>query len=312
MQSSLFFYLFHSTSRLGVPLFLFLSGALLLKKDFKDSAVIKHFYKHNLLGLVITIEIWYVCYYLLDVFIFRKIILLKDFLPILFFLKKHPLDHAWYLPMIVWMYVAVPFVGIIAKKYGKILKPVLIVSCLYLFLIPMINTILKLLNVDYQIPNAFEMPFSGGYYGTYLLVGYYISKNKSKIKKKMNSFLLIVILALSLGITVFIRYKLHCGSWYDMLTIFISSVCLYLLLLKVKTRMFRKGLMSLSVLSFGVYLIHKPIIDLLGKSNIVNASGAKMPIQVILYFVFAVGISYVAVWLISKIRLLKRYLLFVR
>lgn len=46
-------------SHLGVPLFLMISGALLLSKQIESWEDVKRFYQHNLLGLLITCEIWY-------------------------------------------------------------------------------------------------------------------------------------------------------------------------------------------------------------------------------------------------------------
>ncbi len=56
-------------SHLGVPLFLMISGALLLEKRIKDENDIRRFYRHNLLGLVITSEIWYFLMFWFRVFV---------------------------------------------------------------------------------------------------------------------------------------------------------------------------------------------------------------------------------------------------
>ena len=45
-------------SHVGVPLFLMIIGELILRKSFDDGQDIKMFYRHNLIGLLITTEIW--------------------------------------------------------------------------------------------------------------------------------------------------------------------------------------------------------------------------------------------------------------
>lgn len=50
-------------SHLGVPLFLMISGALLLHKRMETADDVKRFYRHNLLELFITAEIWYFIMY---------------------------------------------------------------------------------------------------------------------------------------------------------------------------------------------------------------------------------------------------------
>lgn len=47
----------HFIGRLGVPLFFFLTGALVLSKRFDSPEGIRRFYTHNLIGLLVTAEI---------------------------------------------------------------------------------------------------------------------------------------------------------------------------------------------------------------------------------------------------------------
>ena len=49
----------YTFSRTGVPLFLMITGALLLSRDYTGDKL-KHFLKHNWLTLLITTEIWLV------------------------------------------------------------------------------------------------------------------------------------------------------------------------------------------------------------------------------------------------------------
>lgn len=58
-------------SLIGVPLFLALTGALILNKKFENGNDIKKFYKHNLLNLVISVSIWNIIYYFLGLYIFN-------------------------------------------------------------------------------------------------------------------------------------------------------------------------------------------------------------------------------------------------
>ena len=50
-------------SRIGVPLFLMITGALILNKKMETKEDVHRFYKHNLLSIFITAEIWYVLIY---------------------------------------------------------------------------------------------------------------------------------------------------------------------------------------------------------------------------------------------------------
>lgn len=64
-QSALFAIIAFTIGRLGVPIFLFLTGYLLLDRNFNEDMCEK-FWKRNWLGMVITTEIWIVIY---DIFL---------------------------------------------------------------------------------------------------------------------------------------------------------------------------------------------------------------------------------------------------
>lgn len=60
--SQIFRIVFFTIGRLGVPIFLFLSGALILKKQIETDEEVLMFYKKNLIPLLIAIEIWNILY----------------------------------------------------------------------------------------------------------------------------------------------------------------------------------------------------------------------------------------------------------
>ena len=62
IQSKLFMIVSFTISRLGVPIFLFISGYLLINRDYENDDNVKNFYKKNLLPLIITTEIWIIIY----------------------------------------------------------------------------------------------------------------------------------------------------------------------------------------------------------------------------------------------------------
>lgn len=70
--SRIFCILCYESSRLGVPLFMMITGALILTKDFSDEKKIIQFYKHNLLPLVVLNIVWVIIYYLIYYIIVGK------------------------------------------------------------------------------------------------------------------------------------------------------------------------------------------------------------------------------------------------
>ena len=103
---SLGYGLTHYLGRLGVPLFLFLTGALIINKEF-DSDSIKRFFSHNWFGLVITSEVWILVYWVYgslcgDAF---DLALLARYAT---FQEKLPYGFWWYVPTILSIYIALP------------------------------------------------------------------------------------------------------------------------------------------------------------------------------------------------------------
>src|ERR1035437_9251813 len=101
-----------SAVRFAVPLFLMLSGATLLGKEYKLS----EFYKKRFLRVLVPFLFWIMVYW-----VYRWIILSSktqphDFNSILkwatgLFLKEGVSKHFWYIYMIVFIYLFVPFMG---------------------------------------------------------------------------------------------------------------------------------------------------------------------------------------------------------
>ena len=111
-------------SHLGVPLFLMLSGALLLRKRFSGPAEVGRFYRHNLGRIVITMELWLAIFYWFRVAmdgIWQQHSLAGHLLAMVrTMLLVNPLtmDSMWYMPMIVCVYTLVPLLAAAREKLG--------------------------------------------------------------------------------------------------------------------------------------------------------------------------------------------------
>lgn len=144
-------------SHLGVPLFLMISGALLLHKRMETADDVKRFYRHNLLELFITAEIWYFIMYW---FIFFEDIstgyweeglagTLLGCVKTMLFLDQSTMSSMWYMPMILCLYATIPFAAMLVKRFSlKILSLPLILVFLRMFVLPLVNSLLAGLNLD--------------------------------------------------------------------------------------------------------------------------------------------------------------------
>ena len=160
--------------RLGVPIFLILTGYFLLPRDYSFENC-KKFWKNKCIPLLITTEIWFFLYWIFQSFQTRSI----DFLKLIYemlFLRNTDINHLWYLPMVLGIYIFIPFISRAIKQIpNKILWMIVIFVVLYCFVVPFINNIL-LFNGLSGIKNILYLEYSGKVYGVYLIIGYLISK----------------------------------------------------------------------------------------------------------------------------------------
>lgn len=114
-------------SHLGVPLFLMLSGALLLRKRFSGPAEVGRFYRHNLGRIVITMELWLAIMYWFRVVLDDSGALwqqhslaghLLAMVRTMLLVNPLTMDSMWYMPMIVCVYTLVPLLAAAREKLG--------------------------------------------------------------------------------------------------------------------------------------------------------------------------------------------------
>ena len=102
--------------RLGVPLFFFISGYLLLDRVY-DFERAKTFYRRNLLGLIMTVEIWIVIYNIFNAIYYDAAFSAGELWRNMLFLKGTNMSHMWYMPVIMGIYL---FISLIANMLHSI------------------------------------------------------------------------------------------------------------------------------------------------------------------------------------------------
>lgn len=258
--------------RIGVPLFLLLSGYLLLQRNYDKKQTIK-FYKHNFLPLLIVWEIW-IFIYSVFLSLFNQVPFdIQEYLRKVFFLEHAGLPHAWYMPMIIGIYLFIPYVAsALQKMNGKMLLILLFVIYIYLYVIPGIN----LFQTAFQIPieqrfnNQLELSFSGGKYGFYLILGYCFWRYKKRIDYFLANikfyFIIIMLCAVTFLGTVYIQLEFYSlnyqyGLWYDFFLMPILGSCVFLSFMKLKWPIVMHSVLTqLSTCAFGIYLLHELIL----------------------------------------------------
>ena len=122
--------------RMGVPIFLMISGYLLLDRKY-DAASTEKFWKENWLHLLICTEIWFLIYEIFLMAYSGEKIGFNEIIGDLLFVHKVKLSHVWYMPMILGMYVLLPFAAKAIQSFeSKYLYFPILLFCVYSFGFP--------------------------------------------------------------------------------------------------------------------------------------------------------------------------------
>jgi len=262
-----------SATRFAVPIFLMLSGASMLGKDYK----LGEFYKKRVLRVFVPFLFWMVAYW-----VFRWTMLLPKLQPHDFqnvikwavdlFLKEGISKHFWYIYMILAIYLFLPFIG-------KVLRQLSSNTILFLLLgWIMLNFACRSLPINQYCWTAdYANKFLGYFlHSGYLVLGYYLSK-LPVITPKIR-FSAVVIYALSVSVAASFAYynsknahKLEL-SIYSNLSVnsIIQSIAIFILVkdLCIKNKFILLIQRNISDYSFGIYLVHIIVIGVLFRNGI--------------------------------------------
>ena len=236
LNSRIFAFSAFTLGRCGVPLFLLLTGYLVLSREY-DANGAERFWKNNFLRLVITWEIWIFIYNIfLTYFRHSRSFDFAMYLSNSLFLRHTELSHTWYVPMIIGMYFFLPLVSrIIHDLNVKVLCGLMTSVFIYFYLVPnysILSDIYKWRRLGGQI----DFSFSGGVYGFYLILGYLLSKYQLHIKeflKRRYIFVVCIVLAaLAFAISVYSQFFAYAhmrqyNIWYNFFTLPILGALIF-------------------------------------------------------------------------------------
>lgn len=319
VYSRVFMIVSFTLGRLGVPVFLFLTGALLLRKTMDSDESVFDFYKAKLLPLVLINATWIIIYnifsacFLNEVFDFWKMI--KE----IFLLKNPAMMNMWYMPVIIGMYIGIPFVAKIIKSFSfKTISVVIAATFIISYVVPAVNSIMKIYGIQEEWNPVISVPFLGGAYGLYILLGYYIHNGSVK---KLKTYMITVIMIISFVITVAVQYisyeRWSCYNyrvWYDFPFVLITAVCIYMLFERIDdekiNNIFSHVFTYISRISFGIFLVHVLVISIL--KEYIGMLGLSMPLTVIIFTITAFLLSVVIIFILSRNKYIAKYCLLIK
>ena len=280
----------------AVPLFISISGALLLKKDLDYKTIFKKYIPRILLCLIV----WHFVYYFFGTPKFTMANFLNGLKELA---NGNSFSHLWYLYFVLGLYLILPFISKLVKALDK--KYLLILIIITAFIGIVIPTIKSITKFDLGIYTETYQIFFFDEMFTYLLLGYYLSEYKIKNNKAIIGISLLAIILLVLNawygnhISIIKNATISYASTYNIVAI-PMVIAITSIIYKLFSNKESKLITTLGELTFGTYLIHFMIIKGLTKyhitANIIN------PIFGNIILIIGVAIvAYLISFIISKI-----------
>ena len=301
--STLFGYTLATIGRAGVPLFIFCSGYLLLHRDYTTKEARTRFYKHNLFTIILCWEIWIVFYNLFLLFYDPSEVKgIGDVILQMLFLRHVPMSHSWYMPMIIGVYIFLPFVSIVLQKVSD--KEIFIFMLfVYAFccIVPSINQFIVAADPEGEVIwTQLVMDFSGSYYGMYLIMGHFLYKGyRWKAPVSVKALVFVLLLAFSVYCEVGICHDTF-YIWCDLFTMPPLCYLFFDLLQHMSEGHYNKWVQKTALYSFGIFLIHNNFLMLFVR-YLDLASFMRKPLAVIIYSILTFACSFLFVELVRRI-----------
>ena len=293
--------LIDSFTRVGIPIFFMLTGALMFSK--KDEKY-KDFFKNRVMKLIIAYFFFCLIYYLYN----NSNYSIYEFLRLS---TSGSIEyHLWFMPVIILIYTFIPFLKKIAISLSD--KELIIMTTLIFILgncFIGIEGILERFN--YYLLGNFTLP-NLIVYTNYLFIGYYLSKNKITINKK-----LIVSSILSILIIPFLTVLVSNNTVND---IFLNSLSPFVVLPSIVVfSLFKNSKLKENKLDniirnnidsiFYVYLLHVLFIKILIKGMINIYDGYTLIIDILLIPVLFLLVTFLSFLSIRLYKYIKRIII---
>ncbi len=288
---------YHILSKVAVPIFFMVSGALYLNKEYSYKDMVKRVITRLLIPLFVFSSIIYCKRY--PIVSFSNILNLFKM-----FFKGEILGTYWFIYTLIGLYLATPFLQKMFKNLvEKDFKAIIIYFIIFICIIPMLNRY-KL----FSIANELTIPLISSYI-TYYIIGGYVLNNYILLSKRRIIILLITsLISIVFGVVMSFVDRMYLGlidyyyASFSSISIFILSVniCYFFVYIVKKYKIsnkLEKIFTTIGSLTFGIYLLHalilghtKFIYDFLVK--ILNFKFISLVLYQIIIFLLLVIITY--------------------
>lgn len=284
--------IFNVLSRVSVPCFFMLTGALLLGRQ---ETVKKSMLRAG--KFLMVLAVWSVVYYLFNTYYTHQ-----DTFTLENFLKKPAEAHLWYLYVLIPVYFVMPFLQSLCRGLDE-------KGDLLLFIIGTVWTVGLYLMNYFDIGYYYSLPIFGGKsYIYYLFMGHLIQKYLSRLPGSSGAYFAgyLGTAAITVVITMLrsSRYGRHMDGFfaYGSPFIMLSSLCFFLAILKLRKGKLvpgertRRVMDLVSPCTLGIYICHIFFLDLYKINASVTTVSAYIALPVLTVVITL--LTFILVWIL--------------
>lgn len=289
----LFSLVIDTLSRVSVPCFFMLTGALLLGRDEPLRKHIK-----RLLHFFLALVVWSLVYYLWNVYYMGTE---YDLRRILYMPTE---AHLWYLYAMIPIYFVLPFFQVMCRNMDLTMERA--------FLVVITAAVIFNYIVALQDGEAYyDIPIIGDrIYSYFVFIGYYLYKYRKhiKISQRMTAAVFAVCMAAAFGITwgvtVLTGEHYERALEYGSPFLVLAGAAFFLFVIRLKKSEFNPSEKAKNIIdlicgcSFGIYLIHILFLDNYKKHMEPTDLSAWIAVPALIISIAAA--SFICVWLLRK------------
>lgn len=261
----------------SVPIFFMISGAMLLNSE--KTLSISFTYKKRLPKAVIPFLVWSlvaVSYFAAIGFITSDVVNWKDVISKLKNITSQPTTvHLWFMYALIPLYILSPILKrMVDALSDKLMHYLILLWVIFSSVIPTIAAIVPVKIQSFFVLNtSYNLNFLNGYLG-YFIIGYFLLKYEKPVSKKvLMSIILIDTIVISFGTwlkTSQVGQYSELFKGYSRVFILIISISIFLLVKEMSkshviSPRYSGFVRVLSSASFGIYLFHNLLINLISK-----------------------------------------------
>ena len=279
---------FNNIGRLGVPIFLMISGALLLNRNYPS---LSNYLKRRFTRIIYPFIFWMILLTLTNFYFHKPYSYMWNV-----FIGNPSI--AWYFWTLIGIYLAIPIINSFIKEYGE-------KGCEYFLTIWFAFIILNTFSL-YPILPHLKLDWFIGYIG-YPILGHYLSTKKFNISDSKMWKLglgIILILFVVLIYSPIENIIITVEMTYQNLPVVLMGIGLYIFIEyldkenkfdSIKNNFIGKAISSISLCSYGMYFSHVIVIMFMSKIN--PHSNVLFPAM----FAVTIFISWLLPYIFSKI-----------